>query len=765
MGQRRLFYSWSSASRGPRTPCLGRQGQHLFEVRKMQHPSPVVTSSFPPEPLALWGGLECTVVRLGERFRNQIQETGHDKRPEDLDRIAALGIRTLRYPVLLETVAPQHPGDCDWRWHDERLARLQALGITPIAGLVHHGSGPVYAPMDQAEFADAVAQHAERVAQRYPWLTQFTPVNEPLTTARFSGLYGHWYPHGQSKASFLRLLVNQCRAVVLSMQAIRRVTPQAQLLQTEDLGKTFGTPPLQAQMDHENSRRWLSFDLLCGRVDRHHEWWPQFMQAGIGCAELAFFQDAGCTPNVLGINHYLTSERYLDHRLALYPGMAGQHNGQYVDVEAVRMDLPESQLGPEARLREAWQRYGLPLAVTEVHHGCSRDDQLRWLMEVWRAAQRLRTGGVDLRAVTVWSLLGAVDWNTLLTQGNGFYEPGAFDVRASPPRLTVLGQAAQGLATTGDFAHPVLDRPGWWKREERFYKPRPRTGRLRVVGSPQRLAITGATGTLGQACARICSLRGLDHDLLSRQDMDIADPASVQAALHNLRPWAVINAAGYVRVADAERESAQCFRENAQGAVVLARACAELGIPYVCFSSDLVFSGRLGRPYGESDAVDPRNMYGRSKAEAEQLILASCPQALVVRTSAFFGPWDEYNFAHTTLSTLARGQAVWASAAAVSPTYVPDLAHAMLDLLIDGAQGLWHLSNQGAVSWHEFAHMLARAAGLDHGAIEHLGDHPHGLAPNNALVSERGLVMPSLAHGVERYLHDSRQRWRAAGVG
>ena len=84
------------------------------------------------------------------------------------------------------------------------------------------------------------------------------------------------------------------------------------------------------------------------------------MAAGIGEAELAFFQEAGCTPDLLGLNHYLTSERYVDHRLNLYPSMAGQHNGRYVDLEAVRMDLPESQLGPEARLREVWQRYGLP---------------------------------------------------------------------------------------------------------------------------------------------------------------------------------------------------------------------------------------------------------------------------------------------------------------------------------------------------------------------------------------------------------------------
>ncbi len=723
----------------------------------MTHPTPPA-----PEALALWGGIECTVVRVGETFRNQAEETGHHARLDDLDRIAALGLRTLRYPVLLETVAPNHPDECDWRWHDARLARLRKLGVSPIVGLVHHGSGPVHASMNQPHFAEAVARHAERVARRYPWVTQFTPVNEPLTTARFSGLYGHWYPHGRSIASFLRLLVNECRAVVLSMQAIRRITPEAQLVQTEDLGKTFSTEPLAAQAEHENSRRWLSFDLLCGRVDAAHPWWKLFMEAGVSASEMAFFRDAACTPDILGINHYLTSERFVDHRLGHYPSMAGQHNGRYVDLEAVRMDLPESELGPEARLREAWERYRLPLAVTEAHHGCSRDDQLRWLMEVWRAAERLRSQGVDLRAVTVWSLLGAVDWNTLLVERKGFYEPGAFDVRSTPPRLTVLGQAAQSLATTGDFQHPVLDRPGWWKREERFYKPRPRSSRLRVVGSPRRLLITGATGTLGQACARICDHRGLDHDLLRRQDMDIADPASVRAALHNLRPWAVVNTAGYVRVADAERESARCFRENAQGAAVLATACAELGIPYVCFSSDLVFSGRLGRAYRESDPVDPRNIYGRSKAEAEQQILQLHPGALVVRTSAFFGPWDVYNFAHATLSSLAGGQPVLASAATVSPTYVPDLAHAVLDLLVDGEAGLWHLTNRGEVSWHEFARMLAREAGLDHGAIEPLDDHPHGEAPNTALVSERGLVMPGLDHGVNRYLHDSRELWRAA---
>ena len=725
------------------------------------------SSHVAPSPLELWGGLECTVARVKDRFRDQIKETGHHARFDDLDRIAALGLRTLRYPVLLETVSPEHPNRHDWRWHDEHLGRLRTLGMTPIVGLVHHGSGPAYTSLMDPAFAGIVAAHAGRVARRYPWISHYTPVNEPLTTARFSGLYGHWFPHGRDMATFLRTLVNQCRAVVLSMQEIRCINPTAQLVQTEDLGKAFATPLMQYQADYENERRWLSFDLLCGRLDRQHAWHSTFLDAGISASELAFFVEFPCPPDILGINHYLTSERFLDHRLALYPGCHSHTTAShtYVDVEAVRIELPAGQIGPEARLREAWERYRLPVAVTEAHHGCSRDEQVRWLMEVWQAAQRLRAEGAVIRAVTVWSMLGAVDWNSLLQHDTGFYEPGVFDVRSNPPRPTVLAAATAALAASGEFDHPVLDRAGWWRRDERFYRRPARASKLRVVGSPRRLLITGATGTLGQAISRICQLRGLDHDLVSRRDLDIADAASVDAALGALRPWAVINTAGYVRVADAEKEAGRCFRENTEGAALLAAACARLGIPYLSFSSDLVFSGSLGRPYTESDTVDPSGVYGHSKAQAEQRILAAHPTALVIRTSAFFGPWDIYNFAYSTLHGLARGQRAKApSAVAISPTYVPDLAHAALDLMIDGACGIWHLANRGQVSWHGFAVMLAEAAGLDADAIA-VAD-PGAPGAMTVLTSERGLIMPTLAHGIDRYLHDSQDRWRmVAGQG
>jgi dTDP-4-dehydrorhamnose reductase len=115
-------------------------------------------------------------------------------------------------------------------------------------------------------FPELLADYAKEVARKFPWIKYYTPVNEPLTTARFSGLYGLWYPHATNNKSFLVMLLNQLKAVVLSMKAIREINPDAKLVQTEDLAKIHSTPKLKYQRDFENHRRWLSYDLLCGKV-------------------------------------------------------------------------------------------------------------------------------------------------------------------------------------------------------------------------------------------------------------------------------------------------------------------------------------------------------------------------------------------------------------------------------------------------------------------------------------------------------------------
>jgi dTDP-4-dehydrorhamnose reductase len=117
----------------------------------------------------------------------------------------------------------------------------------------------------------------------------------------------------------------------------------------------------------------------------------------------------------------------------------------------------------------------------------------------------------------------------------------------------------------------------------------PRTSLPPAAARP--LLITGASGTLGRAFGRRCELRGLAYRLLSRSELDIADRDSVDAALALHGPWAVVNAAGYVRVDQAEQDRDRCFRENADGPALLAEACAARRMGLLTFSSDLVFDG------------------------------------------------------------------------------------------------------------------------------------------------------------------------------
>jgi dTDP-4-dehydrorhamnose reductase len=706
--------------------------------------------------LELWGGIECTVNRVHARFFDQIDRSGHSHRSTDLERLASIGIRTLRYPVLWERTSNAQVERFAWYWPDERLAKIQALGISPIVGLVHHGSGPAGTSLVERSFSTGLERYARAVAQRYPWVRDYTPVNEPLTTARFAGLYGHWYPHGTDALTFARAFLEQCRGIVLAMRAIREIRSDARLIQTEDLGKTHSTPLLNYQAEFENERRWLTWDLLCGRVTRGHATWSYLQWAGVPESELMWFAENQCPPDIAGINHYLTSERFLDHRLQTYPPHTIGENGthRYADVEAVRV-AGSDVLGFGRLIDETCERYGLPVAITEVHNGCTREEQIRWFMEGWNAASDAAARGRNVVAVTAWSLLGGYDWDSLVTLDRGHYEPGVFDLRAPAPRPTALAKLIQRLTSGERPDHPVLDAPGWWRRPERLIFGNCGTAQFTPGATDARcLLITGKTGTLGGAFARVCESRGIPYHLVGRNELDIADSGSVEKAIERFRPWAVINAAGYVRVEDAEHDRERCFRENTTGPELLAAACASRGAKFVTFSSDLVFDGEKGSPYVERDPVGPLSVYGESKAEAERLVLSLMSSALVIRTSAFFGPWDEYNFVLRTLRDLSAGNKVFAATHVVSPTYVPDLVNGTLDLLIDGESGIWHVANSGSIRWVDLAKRCAGLAGYSESDIIPINSTRWKPPRNSALASERAAFMPPLEDAIERFLKD-----------
>lgn len=707
----------------------------------------------------IWGGLECTINRVNDQYFDQLDFAKHYERSDDIGLFAGLGIKSLRLPLLWEHHEGEQGCRIDWTWTAMRLERLRSYNIKPIAGLVHHGCGPAFTNLDDPTFPEKLASYAAQVAQRFPDIDCYTPINEPLTTARFSGLYGFWYPHKKTDAAFLRMLLNQLKGTVLSMAEIRKVNPAAQLIQTEDLAKVHSTPLLNYQAEFENHRRWLTYDILCGKLDSHHPLWSYFIGNEIPEEELQFFIDNPCVPDTAGFNYYLTSERFLDDDLSKYPAHLWGGNGRhsYVDTEAVRI-AHDGAGGLKTLLLEAWQRYQIPLALTEVHLNCTREEQMRWFKYCHDTAVALSLEGVRMRAITAWAMLGAFGWNRLLTSEQGEYEPGVFDLRSSTPRPTALAPMISELAQTGTFRHPVLEQPGWWERGGRFHASDSPVGFISQSNDASPLIIIGKNGTLGKAFARACDARGIKYRLVGRDELDIANISMIESAISTMKPWAIVNAAGYVRVDEAESDKDKCFRENTDGPHHLAMACRKYGIRLVSFSSDLVFDGLKQSPYVESDGTNPLNVYGLSKATKEQLVLTEYEDALVIRTSAFFSPYDPYNFVTIALDTLLSGESFTAVGdVSISPTYVPDLVDASLDLLIDGEKGVWHLANQGSITWSDLATEVAARAGLHHARIDTrslLSMRWPAQRPNySVLNSERGALLPSLDHALSRYFN------------
>lgn len=716
----------------------------------------------------IWGGAECSYVRVRDSVYNQLTSSGHISRIDDLALFAELKISTVRYPLLWEMYASDP--EQFFRVNDYRLNYLRDLGITPVAGLLHHGSGPFFTNLHDEKFPQLLAEYAFLIAERYPWLKFYTPVNEPLTTARFSGLYGIWYPHLHDDRSFLRMFLNELSGTILSMKAVRSINPEAGLVQTEDLCLIRSTKDLKYQADFENERKWLTYDILSGRMNPQHPLWKYITGNGITEKEMEFFNLNAIKPEICGFNYYVTSERFLDDRKSVYPSANYGGNGfqQYADVEAVRVNRP-LRISSFDLLEEAWNRYRLPMALTEVHLACTREEQLRWFNEALISGQKLRQKGIDFRAVTAWSFFGSYDWSSLLCEKRNEYEPGVYDVRQGTPRPTALARMIKSINLGGPNPYSdLLAIPGWWRRNDRFvYMEEGETLNLHPEEGNETdvrpLLIIGAKGSLGTAFARICDLRGIRYILSDRSMIDIASEESVHRSFARINPWGVINAAGFTKIDEAEKAAYTCFRENTTGPVILAEACRSMNIKLVTFSSDQVFDGRKKRPYTENDLTGPVNLYGLSKSMAEAKILKINPSSLIVRSGSIFNPWHRSD----TLGRIIRSgmssarHFYLASDIIISPAYVPDLVHVVLDMMIDNESGIRHVSNQQEISYYDFVKLSLRLAGLNDFIISPAPssglNYPARRPMYSVLESSSGIVLPSFESALTSYLYEFRK--------
>jgi dTDP-4-dehydrorhamnose reductase len=408
-------------------------------------------------PFEIWASPEPTVARIdASMVRDQLAETGHERRAGDIALLASLGIAATRYPVLWEKCATDDPARPDLAWPRARLEALREAGIEPVVTLLHHGSGPRWTSLVDPGFPEAFAAYAGAVARAFPWVRRWTPINEPLTTARFSTLYGHWYPNASDDRSFGRAIVNEARAMLLAMEAIRAVNPSAEFVVTEDLQSfaMYGDADrdLEAYVAHKRERMFLSLELVMGRVIEGHALYPYLVErAGIGAGELRDLAARAAAPDLVGWNYYPNSERLLERA----------HDGTIVNH--ARVALAPGTLDPRPLLRAAHARLDLPFGISEVHIDGDEVERVRWLVQRARDLDALARDGAPVRMLGAWAAFGMVDWRSLLRERDGYVEDGVFTfARADEaPRESAVAAAMRELARGSIPALP--ERAGWWE--------------------------------------------------------------------------------------------------------------------------------------------------------------------------------------------------------------------------------------------------------------------------------------------------------------
>lgn len=237
------------------------------------------------------------------------------------------------------------------------------------------------------------------------------------------------------------------------------------------------------------------------------------------------------------------------------------------------------------------------------------------------------------------------------------------------------------------------------------------------------ILVTGGRGQLG------CSLRktGARYPqhrfwFTDMPESDITDPERMAGLVEEHAIGLIVNCAAYTAVDRAESEEMLAERVNAEGPRTLASVARRKGIPLIHISTDYVFGGEGCHPIREGHPTDPQGVYGRTKLRGEEAIRESGCDAAVIRTAWLYSEFGN-NFVKTMLRVgRERGSVNVVYDQVGSPTYAPDLAEAILRLAENGVKGyeIYHFSDEGAVSWYDFAHAIFELAGetLRVGAIE-----------------------------------------------
>ncbi len=246
-----------------------------------------------------------------------------------------------------------------------------------------------------------------------------------------------------------------------------------------------------------------------------------------------------------------------------------------------------------------------------------------------------------------------------------------------------------------------------------------------------RILITGAGGQLGTDLARVATGHGR-HEITaaSRTQIDVADRDSVLSAVLGLRPELIFHAAAWTAVDACETDRDRAWRVNALGCRHVAESARLAGAHLVSVSTDYVFDGTSPHPYNEWDRPSPLSVYGKSKLAGEDEVKAIVPGATIVRTSWVCGPHGT-NMLKRILDLARSGRPLrFVDDQRGCPTFTDDLAGMLIQLGLSRRPGLFHVTNQGATTWFQFARDVVAAAGAGPEPVQPIATARTGPAPS-----------------------------------
>ena len=279
-----------------------------------------------------------------------------------------------------------------------------------------------------------------------------------------------------------------------------------------------------------------------------------------------------------------------------------------------------------------------------------------------------------------------------------------------------------------------------------------------------RVLVTGYAGQLGYDTIRLLEARGIECRGVDMQDFDLTDGQAVKNYVQTYRPNAIVHCAAYTNVDKAESQHEICAAVNGMGTVNIVRAALSVGAKVVFISTDYVFPGTGDQPWKINDAYGPRNVYGMSKVQGENAVRSLMTRYFILRTSWVFGK-NGHNFVRTMIRLGKEKKEIRVVDDQIgSPTYTRDLARVICDMLPTEKYGIYHVRNEGFISWFQFAKMIMEKTGLPCRVLPVPSSEyptpakrPLSSRLDGSRLAEAGFEpMPTVEDALDRYLDEIR---------